>query len=50
MAYAYSKNKKFIYQWRENNLEKKKELDRKHRRKYEMWKRERMIFLGILLD
>ena len=47
---SYQQNKKHIYRWVENNLERKREIARNNQRKYDMWKREKKIFLKILLE
>jgi len=49
MPPTYTQNKKHIYKWRENNIERKREINRRLQKKYDMWKREKTIFLRILL-
>jgi ketol-acid reductoisomerase len=49
MALTYQQNKKHIYAWREKNKGHFLEIVRKHQRKYDAWKREKKIFLNILL-
>jgi hypothetical protein len=46
---TYEQNKKHIYKWREQNREKKKELDKKHQRKKYCWKQIKTEFLHILI-
>ena len=50
---SYAQNKEHIYKWRENNLERKRELDNKHQKKRTqrktIWKEIRMEFFSILL-
>lgn len=43
---TYEKNKAHIYKWRENNLDKHRAINVKHKR----WKTIQMIFLAILLN
>jgi hypothetical protein len=49
MPPTYKQNKVHIYKWREQNRERKKELDRIHQRKRYFWKVESKIYLNILL-
>jgi tRNA A-37 threonylcarbamoyl transferase component Bud32 len=46
---SYAQNKEHIYKWRMNNLDRKRELDKKHQKKRTIWKEIRMEFFSILL-
>ena len=46
---SYQANKKSIYNWRQKNLEKNREINKRYKRKYDAWKKEKFIFLQILL-
>lgn len=48
MPPSYQQNKVHIYNWREKNIEKHKELSRLHMKKYCQWKKIQREFLGIL--
>ena len=50
MPLPYQQNKKHIYAWRMNNLDKQREINRKSIRKARSWKAIQKIFLNILLD
>jgi hypothetical protein len=50
MTTTYIKNKKHIYNWVENHREHYRELTRKHKAKYDNWKKIQKIYLRILLD
>lgn len=50
MPPTYEQNKKHIYKWRENNIERSRELIRKGKAKYDTWKKVQKIYLSILLD
>lgn len=50
MPTSYAKNKQHIYAWRQKNLEKKREIDRKSMNRYRNWKKISAIFLNILID
>lgn len=50
MPLAYTKNKQHIDNWRTNHIEKKRELDRKHQKRYYEWNKIKTIFLNILLE
>jgi hypothetical protein len=50
MAWEYSKNKKCIYNWRSNNLERCRELNRKHLKKHRLWKSISIEFFNILIN
>ena len=49
MPVTYQQNKKHIYNWRETHIDEYRELIRKHKAKYDNWKRIQKIYLGILL-
>jgi len=49
MAKNYQMNKKSIYTWRAKNIEKNREINKISKRKYDLWKKEKAIFLKILL-
>jgi len=50
---SYEQNKEFIYNWREKNKEKHRELSKIHMRNYRLklqnWKEIKFEFLNILL-
>jgi hypothetical protein len=46
----YLTNKKHIYKWRDNNLDKYRLISRKHKQKRDLWLKEKKSFLKILLD
>ena len=46
---TYEQNKKHIYKWREQNRDKKRELDKKHKRKQYCWRQIKTEFLHILI-
>ena len=46
---SYAANKKHIYAWREKNYDHFLRIQRDNQRKYDAWKREKKIFLNILL-
>ncbi len=46
----YTKNKIHIYKWRQNNMERYREIGKLYKRKIDTWKKERKFFLKILLD
>jgi hypothetical protein len=50
MGLSYEKNKIHIYKWRENNKEKKKELDRKHQMNRYNWIQETKRLRNILIN
>ena len=50
MPLPYAKNKQHIYKWRENHLERAREINCKYQRKYDAWKRISKIYLQILRD
>ena len=47
---TYQKNKKYIYNWRENHIAQYNEISRKHQIKYRAWIKVKKEFLNILLD
>jgi hypothetical protein len=49
MPPSYKQNKMHIYKWREKNNERLKEINRMSKRKYNLWNREKLKFLQILL-
>jgi hypothetical protein len=49
MAWEYSKNKKCIYNWRNNNKEKYNYICKLNMRKYNAWNRIKKEFLNILI-
>jgi hypothetical protein len=49
MPPTYEQNKKHIYKWREHNVERKRELDRIHKRRSNCWLDAKREFLNILL-
>ena len=46
---SYQANKKSIYNWRQKNLDKNREINKRYKRKLDAWKKEKVIFLRILL-
>ena len=50
MGLTYQQNKKHIYAWREKHKEHYIEKHKIHQRKYDAWRREKKIFLKILLN
>jgi hypothetical protein len=49
MAWAYSKNKKCIYNWREKNKERNLEINRRYYKKRAIWLKVSKEFNNILL-
>lgn len=49
MAKSYAVNKKSIYNWREKNIERNREIVRRSKRKRDAWISISKIFLQILL-
>jgi len=50
MTKLYQKCKKGIYNWREKNVDKYKEQNRKDNRRHYNWKKIKQEFLNILID
>ena len=50
MPSSYVKNKKFIYNWREKNPDRYRELSKLAKRRADMFKKERNRLFRILLD
>ncbi len=50
MPLPYSQNKQHIYKWRQSNLDKVKEINRKSKARHDAWKKIQMVFLSILLE
>lgn len=46
---SYAQNKQHIMKWREHNYERKKELDRIHQNRRNIWKKIKIEFLQILI-
>jgi len=49
MPTTYAKNKKHIYNWRENNLDVVREKNKNYMVKYMRWKRIQKEYLAILI-
>jgi hypothetical protein len=46
---SYAQNKEHIYKWREKNAQRNREINKFSKRKFDAWKKEKLIFLKILL-
>jgi len=50
MPATYAQNKQHIYKWRQSNLDKVRDINRKSNARYVAWKKIQMVFLSILLE
>ncbi len=50
MPLPYNKNKKHIYKWRENNIERGREINKLSMRRTYAWNKISKQFLNILLE
>jgi hypothetical protein len=46
---SYTQNKAHIYKWRETNIDKYREINRRSKQKRDCWKKVQKEFLSILL-
>ena len=49
MTYPYHLNKVHVYNWRKNNPDQLRLINRNANRKYDAWKKIKKIYLNILL-
>ena len=49
MAVSYATNKKSIYNWREKNADKNREVNRRAQKRFREWKSIQKIYFQILL-
>ena len=47
---TYKQNKTHIYKWREKNIEKLREINKKSKQRYDMFKKEQKRLFCILLE
>jgi len=50
MPLPYEQNKKYVYAWRRDNIDRVREINRKSISKARSWKSIQIVFLNILLD